>query len=364
MSPKFEFILRLTQYTGDAEAGYADILLPCCTNMERADFTSWGLYQGYTEKVIDPMFESKSDFDIFMELSNRMGVHDKYIAGPGGSYATLPTEDDWLHAFYDLTSTLPNYLSYDDFKKKKVYYFQPPSDWHSYFPNGWNWKAFWQNPKGGLPSGSHTESGLIEIYSQSTIKVAAMGQSGYYLARDPKMTDPMTQKYESPNPGPDPLAPGLPTYIPNPEGPGTPTGQKYPLAIQTNHPKFHYHSSYQNVLWLMNEWKMNINGYLYSPILMNSSDAAARGIKKGDLVRVFNDRGQVLAWANVSERIMPGVTCLTYGEWSDYVTPGDPSSLDKSGNANALCSAGFISPYDTWCMMEGVAQVEKYTGSV
>ena len=61
---------------------------------------------------------------------------------------------------------------------------------------------------------------------------------------------------------------------------------------------------------------------------------------------------------------MPGVTCLTYGEWSDYVTPGDPSSLDKSGNANALCSAGFISPYDTWCMMEGVAQVEKYTGSV
>ena len=214
----------------DADAKYADILLPTCTNMERADFTSWVLYQGYTEKVINPLFESKSDFDIFMELSNRMGVHDKYIAGPGGPYATLPTEDDWLHAFYDLTSTLPNYLSYADFKKKKVYYFQPPSDWHSIPAERLELEGFWQNPKIGCPGG-RTESGLIDIYSPSTVKIAAMGQSGYYLARDPKMTDPMTQKYESANPGPDPNVPDY-QHISQSRG----TGNTNRTKISYSHP--------------------------------------------------------------------------------------------------------------------------------
>ena len=234
-----------------------------------------------------------------------------------------------------------------------------PDTWHPSQPASWNWKRFWQDPKSAP---LRTESGLIDIYSPSTVKIAAMGQSGYYLCRDPKRTDPVTQKYESPNPGPDPNCPGIPTYIPVPEGPGTPIGKKYPIAIQTNHPKFAYHAYAHNVLWLQKEWRKEINGYLYAPILMSSKDAADRGINYGDVVRVFNDRGQVLAWADVSERIMPGVGVLTYGQKADYVQPGVPGSLDKAGNANNICSAGFIGPTDTWCMMEGVAQIEKWKG--
>ena len=190
-----------------------------------------------------------------------------------------------------------------------------------------------------------------------------MGQSGYYLHEDPQMADPVTQKYEKPNPGPDPLCPGIPTYIPNPEGPGTPNAAKYPIAVMTCHPKFAYHTN-QASIWLQDEERKEVNGYLYTPIWMNSKDANDRGIKYGDLVRVFNQRGQILCWAQVSEMIMPGVVRVNYGRWNDYVEPTTPGSLDKSGNSENLARGGFISPYDTQQDVQAVAQVEKWTGAV
>ena len=191
-----------------------------------------------------------------------------------------------------------------------------------------------------------------------------MGQSGYYIKFDPDMTDPNTKKYESPNPGPDPLVPGIGMYLPNPEGPGSALFQKYPIAIMSNHPKFAYHTCYQNVIWLQDEERLEVNGYRYSPIHMNPKDAADRGIKHGDIVRVFNHKGQILCWADLSERFMPGVAHITYGRWGDLVEPGVPGSLDQSGNVENLCSGGFISPFDNQAAVQAIAQVEKWTGSI
>ncbi|XPE64916.1 molybdopterin dinucleotide binding domain-containing protein [Shigella flexneri] len=39
------------------------------------------------------------------------------------------------------------------------------------------------------------------------------------------------------------------------------------------------------------------------PVFINPQDASARGIRNGDVVRVFNARGQVLAGAVVSDRL-------------------------------------------------------------
>jgi anaerobic selenocysteine-containing dehydrogenase len=128
----------------------------------------------------------------------------------------------------------------------------------------------------------------------------------------------------------------------------------------TCHPKFYYHTSYQNVIWLQDEERKEIDGYLYSPLWMNSQDAAVRGIEHGDLVRVYNHRGQVLAWAQVNDRIMPGVARLNYGRWNDYVEPGVSGSLDKSGNAENLCRGGFISPFDTQQDVQAVCEIEKW----
>jgi len=351
LSPKYEFILMLDPFM-EPDCMFADILLPTVTNFERNDISAWGLYEIYCNKCIPNLFESRTDRDIWAELAKRMGIYDKWSGG-------MDTEDEWMKFIYDWT-TLPKYYTWEEFKKKGYHEWKVPDDWHAPITtDNWGWKSFWLDPKNAMPP-RRTPSGLIEIYSATAVKIASMGQSGYYLHEDPDMTLPVTQKYESPNPGPDPLCPGTPTYIPNPEGKGTPIGDKYPIAIISNHPKFAYHTTYQNVIWLQDEWRKEIDGYLYSPIFISTEDAEARGIKHGDLVRVFNHRGQILCWANITERMMPGVAHVTYGEWVDYVELGVPGSLDKSGNIEGLCRGGFISPFDNQQDVQCVAQVEKW----
>jgi len=72
------------------------------------------------------------------------------------------------------------------------------------------------------------------------------------------------------------------------------------------------------------------------PVWIHPSDAAPRGIADGDIVRVFNDRGAVLAGAVVTERVQPRAIQLATGAWFDPENPGAPGSLCKHGNPNVL----------------------------
>ncbi|HMB75697.1 MAG TPA: molybdopterin dinucleotide binding domain-containing protein, partial [Kiloniellaceae bacterium] len=66
--------------------------------------------------------------------------------------------------------------------------------------------------------------------------------------------------------------------------------------------------------------------------VIHPDDAAARDIRTGDLVRVFNARGACRARASVSEGITPGVVALPTGAWL-----GDPGgNIDPDGNPNVL----------------------------
>ena len=73
-----------------------------------------------------------------------------------------------------------------------------------------------------------------------------------------------------------------------------------------------------------------VNGH--EPILINSEDAKAKGIKNGDLVEVFNARGKVIAGAVVSNDVLKGVVVLQEGGWYD---PDDNNDC-KYGCANVL----------------------------
>ena len=67
---------------------------------------------------------------------------------------------------------------------------------------------------------------------------------------------------------------------------------------------------------------------------INTKDALARGIKDGDLVDIFNDRGRIRIKATVTERIMPGVVNVSQGAWYDP----DSDGIDYGGCANVLTS--------------------------
>lgn len=65
---------------------------------------------------------------------------------------------------------------------------------------------------------------------------------------------------------------------------------------------------------------------------MNASDAARLGIKTGDTIEVWNERGKVVTPVYVTERCMPGVAVLFEGAWMDL----DENGVDRAGNPDFL----------------------------
>ena len=69
---------------------------------------------------------------------------------------------------------------------------------------------------------------------------------------------------------------------------------------------------------------------------MNAQDAAERGIKKHELVKVHNDRGAVICAALPTQRLPRGV-CHGYESSAIYEPMGEPGkSVDRGGCLNLL----------------------------
>ncbi|MDI6816821.1 MAG: molybdopterin-dependent oxidoreductase [Actinomycetota bacterium] len=82
-----DYVVVLEQFMTDtAEA--ADIVLPATTYLEETDVVAsfWHGFIGSVNPVIEPIGEAKSDFEIFQELANRLGVGEE-MAG---------SADEWL----------------------------------------------------------------------------------------------------------------------------------------------------------------------------------------------------------------------------------------------------------------------------
>ncbi len=106
----------------------------------------------------------------------------------------------------------------------------------------------------------------------------------------------------------------------------------------------------------------HVHGHGAEPCLINAKDAAERGIKDGDLVRVFNNRGQIIAGAKVTESIRPGVIRVNEGGWHNPCEPGRPGALSRYGDVNVL---NMDVPASKLGQGDGdhsvVGEVEKYT---
>jgi anaerobic selenocysteine-containing dehydrogenase len=91
---------------------------------------------------------------------------------------------------------------------------------------------------------------------------------------------------------------GLPDHLPNHETAGS--DPRHPLAMISPPARNFMNSTFVNVKSLR-----DIEG---EPLLeVHADDAAPRGLASGDMVRVFNDRGEFRCRAEVSRRARPGV---------------------------------------------------------
>ena len=64
------------------------------------------------KKCIEPLGQSRPDYEIFTELAQRLGVEQEYTEGN--------TALDWARKFFDI-SDLPKYISWEEFDRKGYY---------------------------------------------------------------------------------------------------------------------------------------------------------------------------------------------------------------------------------------------------
>lgn len=278
-----------------ATARFSDIVLPACTTLERNDIDVYGSYANRgilaMHKMVEPLFDSLSDFEIFTRFAAILGREQEYTRGMN--------EMQWIEHLYNecreankAKYPMPDFAT---FWKEGYVHFGEGEEWtrHSDF------RADPEiNPLG-------TPSGLIEIFSR---KIAAFN-------------------YDD--------CPGHPMWMEKKErSHGGPGSDKHPLWLQSCHPDQRLHSQ----MCESEEYRATYTVKGREPVYISPEDAKARGVKDGDIVRVFNDRGQLLAGAVISKRFPKGVIRIHEGAW--YGPVGKDGSKEGGSEIGALCSYG------------------------
>jgi trimethylamine-N-oxide reductase (cytochrome c) len=123
----------------------------------------------------------------------------------------------------------------------------------------------------------------------------------------------------------------------------TPRAKKYPYLLVSNHPRWRVHVNLDDASWMREIPTCKVrgeDGYQYEPVWINPVDAEKYKIKSGDIVALFNDRGEVFGGAYVTERIMPGAVYQDHGARADYLEVG---KVDRSGSNNLICPSNTTS---------------------
>jgi biotin/methionine sulfoxide reductase len=139
---------------------------------------------------------------------------------------------------------------------------------------------------------------------------------------------------------------------------GAPLASRYPLHLVANNPTARLHSQLDVGAFSQST---KVNGR--EPIRIHPSDAAARGIVTGDVVRVFNGRGTCLAGAVVTETVRPRVVQLSTGAWYDPLDPAEPDAMCVHGNPNVLTFDRGTSKLAQACSgQHALVEVERWAG--
>ncbi|EGQ8943677.1 trimethylamine-N-oxide reductase TorA [Vibrio parahaemolyticus] len=309
------------EFAWTATCRFSDIVLPACTQWERNDIDVYGSYSNKgliaMHRLVDPLFQSKPDFQIMSELTQRFGRREEYTRGM--------SEMEWIESLYNDCKKANEgkfeMPEFNEFWEKSVLDFGEGKPWvrHADFR-----KDPELNPLG-------TPSGFIEITSRK------IGRYGYEHCQEHPMWFEKSERSHG--------------------GPGS---DKYPFWLQSCHPDKRLHSQ----MCESEEFRATYAVQGREPVYINPIDAEAKGIKDGDLVRVFNGRGQLLAGAVLTDSYPRGVIRIEEGAWygplnekeGAICTYGDPNTLTQDIGSSELAQATSANT----CIVD----FEKFTGKV
>lgn len=279
---KVELIVVSDLYMSPS-AQYADLVLPETAFTERWNIgETWGTgsYLVLSEKLVEPDFERRSDYDWLCDVAKKLGVYDEFSEGR--------TEKEWIEWGWEETRKLhanDNLPTFEEFQKTRRFAFK-----------GSTYVAFEDNVKDVEKFPFDTPSGKIEIFSKRL-----------YDMNHPEI-------------------PALSHYVPSPESFADELTKEFPLQLITWKPK-----NRANSTQFKNPWLQEV---MQQELWMNPIDADKRGIKHGDTIKVFNSRGTVEIPVKVTPRIVPSVVAMANGAWRKLNDKG----IDVGGCPNTLSS--------------------------
>jgi anaerobic dimethyl sulfoxide reductase subunit A len=251
-------------------ARYADILLPICTDLERSDLvTSWGHDQH--------LFYSQQALAPLGEARTDHWIMAQLAErlGFGEAFTEGKSEAEWLESFL-----YPEHLDVESLERDGI------------------------------------------MRQDGELRVAL---ADFRADPDAHPLPTPSGKIEISYPGAEEFGlPAIPSYVEIKDRAPDSVGGNGGLQLVTPHYKFRSHSCLHAVPWLQRLEQ--------HAVWINPRDAQAREIADGDLVEVYTERGTARLPAKVTERIMPGVTCIYQGTWYQ---PG-PDGVDEGGCANVL----------------------------
>lgn len=282
---------------------YADLILPINTKYEENDIGVDNVGGNFCtlymeDKAIEPLGESKSDWEAVGEVAKKLGVYDAYVEGK--------TEEEWIRFGFE-NSNVQHLMSFEEFKEKGYIITPTAENWEE---GTRGFENFYNDPE---EYALNTPTGKLEIYSEE-------------LANN--------------FPDDDERGP-YPKFIPfgdrHQESRLHPRSEKYPYLIVSNHPRWRVHANMDDVTWFREIETCKVvgpDGYQYEPVWINPKDAEKLEVKSGEVVKVFNDRGWTLGGVYVTERIMPEVVLQDHGARLDPIEPG---ISDRGGVNNLIC---------------------------
>jgi anaerobic dimethyl sulfoxide reductase subunit A len=350
---KVDFVVT-NNFQFNASAQYSDIVLPITTQWERnSDFQYRTAVnreaQLFPSRVVEPLYEARSEQWIGQELCKRLGLDEKEVfplseeqryfnniaktkvindSGEGYEKLATVTEDDiaeWGDKWGVTGSPQKGKIGLKELMEKGVYQVERHEGDNK---GSIGYQEFITDPeKNPLPS----KSGKFEIYCQAKADMIN-GMDRSKVKPYPTYVEPLNGYEQS-----------FSNW-------GKKIKGKYPYQVFNPHYLRRAHTVFDNV--------PSLREAMTNPVFISSHDAKEKGVTDGDTVLVYNKYGKVLRQVSLSQRLMPGCISLPHGAWIDK---DEKTGIDRAGSDNVLCA-----PETSGCGVTGyntnLVNFEKYDG--